>query len=76
MNLAGVKELDFDVGIGTALPFKVRLTQFDGELTPRYEHKDGKVRGCVVDANGLYHWCSTLFESVEEFTEFMRPFKE
>lgn len=70
-----VKELEFDYGIGTKLPFKVKMEEFDGELTPRYEWRDGKVRGGVVDSSGLYHWSDDLFDTVEEFEQYMAPYK-
>jgi len=72
-----VKRREFDYGIGTKLPFKVKMEEFNfkGELTPRYEWRDGKVRGGVVDSSGLYHWSDDLFDTVEEFEQYMAPYK-
>lgn len=69
-----VKELEFDYGIGTKLPFKVVIDGFTG-FTPVYEKLEGKIRGGVVDNDGTYHWLKRLFDTVEEFEQYMTPYK-
>jgi len=70
-----VKELEFDCGIGTKLPFKVRPPHWASVGTPVYEMVNGRIRGGVICSRGTYHWLKEPYDTVEDFSAAMTPYK-
>lgn len=70
-----VKELEFDYGIGTKLPFKVCVLHWGSVDTPVYEAVNGRIRGGVICSRGTYHWLKETYDTVEDFSAAMAPYK-